>query len=284
MGGLLILLAFTISTLLWAKLDNIYIWILLFIAVSFGIIGLFDDWIKVSKMNSNGLKSYQKVIKKETLSQHQHEQSTRREQTDQIRESSRAGFLVDLPLTTHVLCIIKRAPGRLSGLRPGLRGVSLSLNWTFPGASCHTLSEPIPQWLLFLISGLFLAVLWFCELWAFSGCQSNTFSGFILSAFKTGFSSYSATSCYKQRGAPSLDGAPSQHPCPLLPLLGSFMNCRRLHGHFINDCKISISKIWIWKDVTLKIYLLALACIFPTFGNWISPTMTSRSSPIPFGG
>ena len=62
MGGLLILLAFTISTLLWAKLDNIYIWILLFIAVSFGIIGLFDDWIKVSKMNSNGLKSYQKII------------------------------------------------------------------------------------------------------------------------------------------------------------------------------------------------------------------------------
>ena len=32
MGGLLILLAFTTSTLLWAKLDNIYIWILLFIA------------------------------------------------------------------------------------------------------------------------------------------------------------------------------------------------------------------------------------------------------------
>ena len=88
------------------------------------------------------------------------------------------------------------------------------------------LSEPIPQWLLFLISGLFLAVLWFCELWAFSGCQSSTFSGFILSAFKTGFSSYSATSCYKQRGAPSLDGAPSQHPYPRPPLLGSFMNCR----------------------------------------------------------
>ena len=75
-------------------------------------------------------------------------------------------------------------------------------------------------------------------------CQSNAFSGFILSAFKTGFSSYSATSCYKQRGAPSLDGAPSQHPCPLLPLLGSFMNCRRLHGQFINDCKTSILKIW----------------------------------------
>ena len=62
MGGLLILLAFTTSTLLWARLDNIYIWILLFVAISFGVIGLLDDWLKVSKMNSNGLKSYQKII------------------------------------------------------------------------------------------------------------------------------------------------------------------------------------------------------------------------------
>ena len=62
MGGLLILFAFTVSTLLWARLDNVYIWILLFVAISFGFIGLLDDWLKVSKMNSNGLKSYQKII------------------------------------------------------------------------------------------------------------------------------------------------------------------------------------------------------------------------------
>ena len=62
MGGLLIVLAFTISTVLWAKLDNAYIWIILGVAISFGFIGLLDDWIKVSKMTSNGLKSYQKII------------------------------------------------------------------------------------------------------------------------------------------------------------------------------------------------------------------------------
>ncbi|MDC0093178.1 phospho-N-acetylmuramoyl-pentapeptide-transferase [Alphaproteobacteria bacterium] len=62
MGGLLILFAFTTSTLLWARLDNIYIWILLFVAISFGFIGLLDDWLKVSKMNSKGLKSYQKIL------------------------------------------------------------------------------------------------------------------------------------------------------------------------------------------------------------------------------
>ena len=62
MGGLLILLAFSISTILWARLDNQYIWVVLGVAILFGVIGLLDDWLKVSRMNSNGLKSYQKII------------------------------------------------------------------------------------------------------------------------------------------------------------------------------------------------------------------------------
>ena len=62
MGGLLILFAFTSSTILWARLDNIYIWTVLGVAISYGFIGLLDDWLKVSKMSVNGLKSYQKLI------------------------------------------------------------------------------------------------------------------------------------------------------------------------------------------------------------------------------
>ena len=62
MGGLLILLAFSISTILWARLDNQYIWVVLGVAILFGVIGLLDDWLKVSRMNSRGLKSYQKII------------------------------------------------------------------------------------------------------------------------------------------------------------------------------------------------------------------------------
>ena len=62
MGGLLILLAFSISTILWANLDNLYIWVVLGVAILFGVIGLLDDWLKVSRMNSSGLKSYQKII------------------------------------------------------------------------------------------------------------------------------------------------------------------------------------------------------------------------------
>ena len=62
MGGLLILLAFSISTILWARLDNQYIWVVLGVAILFGVIGLLDDWLKVSRMSSSGLKSYQKII------------------------------------------------------------------------------------------------------------------------------------------------------------------------------------------------------------------------------
>ena len=62
MGGLLILLAFTSSTILWAKLDNIYIWTVLGVAISYGFIGLIDDWLKVSKRSPNGLRSYQKLV------------------------------------------------------------------------------------------------------------------------------------------------------------------------------------------------------------------------------
>ena len=43
MGGVIILLAVTVSTVLWARLDNHYVWIILFVTFSFGFIGLIDD-------------------------------------------------------------------------------------------------------------------------------------------------------------------------------------------------------------------------------------------------
>ncbi len=62
MGGLLILFAFSLSTLLWAKLDNIYVWTVFLIATSFGLIGLTDDWLKLKKKSSDGLNGKSKVI------------------------------------------------------------------------------------------------------------------------------------------------------------------------------------------------------------------------------
>jgi len=55
MGGLLILSALLVSTLLWARLDNPYVWIVLGVTVGFGLIGFADDYAKVTKMNTKGV-------------------------------------------------------------------------------------------------------------------------------------------------------------------------------------------------------------------------------------
>ncbi len=55
MGGLLILAAIVVSVLLWANLSNVYVWVVLFVVVSFGAIGFVDDYRKVIRKDSNGL-------------------------------------------------------------------------------------------------------------------------------------------------------------------------------------------------------------------------------------
>jgi phospho-N-acetylmuramoyl-pentapeptide-transferase len=57
MGGLLILSALLFSTLLWARLDNPYVWIVLGVTFAFGLIGFADDYAKVSKQNTKGVSS-----------------------------------------------------------------------------------------------------------------------------------------------------------------------------------------------------------------------------------
>lgn len=55
MGGLLIVGALLFSTLLWARLDNAYVWLVLFVTVAFGAIGFADDYAKVSSNNVAGV-------------------------------------------------------------------------------------------------------------------------------------------------------------------------------------------------------------------------------------
>jgi phospho-N-acetylmuramoyl-pentapeptide-transferase len=55
MGGLLILSALLVSTLLWARWSNGYIWMVLFVTLSFGLIGFADDHAKVSKQSHAGV-------------------------------------------------------------------------------------------------------------------------------------------------------------------------------------------------------------------------------------
>ncbi|HRF88834.1 MAG TPA: phospho-N-acetylmuramoyl-pentapeptide-transferase, partial [Pseudomonadales bacterium] len=57
MGGVLILLSICLSTLLWAKLDNRYVWVVMLTTVCFAAIGWVDDWRKVVEKNSRGLPS-----------------------------------------------------------------------------------------------------------------------------------------------------------------------------------------------------------------------------------
>ena len=62
MGGGLILISIIISTLLWADLSNSYIWLLLIVTTSFGLIGLIDDISKIQKKKGHGITAFQKFI------------------------------------------------------------------------------------------------------------------------------------------------------------------------------------------------------------------------------
>ena len=49
MGGLMILSGWLFATLLWGNLANAYVWVVLFVTISFGAIGFYDDYLKVAK-------------------------------------------------------------------------------------------------------------------------------------------------------------------------------------------------------------------------------------------
>jgi len=62
MGGLLILFALTVSTLLWADLSNRFIWLGLFITIGYGVIGWYDDHLKVILRDPKGLAGRWKLV------------------------------------------------------------------------------------------------------------------------------------------------------------------------------------------------------------------------------
>ena len=62
MGGALILLGITLATLLWSDLTNHYVWVALFVTVGSGLIGGYDDFLKLKEKNSKGLASRWKYL------------------------------------------------------------------------------------------------------------------------------------------------------------------------------------------------------------------------------
>jgi phospho-N-acetylmuramoyl-pentapeptide-transferase len=62
MGGTLILAAISISTVLWANLENLYVWVVLFVTLSFGVIGYVDDYKKLILQDPAGISAKQKLF------------------------------------------------------------------------------------------------------------------------------------------------------------------------------------------------------------------------------
>jgi phospho-N-acetylmuramoyl-pentapeptide-transferase len=54
MGGLMILLGVGVATILWANLSNRFVWVVLAVTLSYGLIGFYDDYLKVTKRTSDG--------------------------------------------------------------------------------------------------------------------------------------------------------------------------------------------------------------------------------------
>jgi phospho-N-acetylmuramoyl-pentapeptide-transferase len=61
MGGLLILAAALVPTLLWADLTNVYAWVAVLATAAFGSIGFLDDYLKITRRSSGGLLARQKL-------------------------------------------------------------------------------------------------------------------------------------------------------------------------------------------------------------------------------
>ena len=61
-GGVIIIIGMLSSTLLWADLNNIYIWTLIFVSLSLGLLGFTDDLLKIKHKNSIGLNSKLKFL------------------------------------------------------------------------------------------------------------------------------------------------------------------------------------------------------------------------------
>ena len=62
MGGFMILAGLSVGTLLWADLQNMYVWVVLLVTVGYGVLGFLDDYAKVTKQTSAGVSSATKLI------------------------------------------------------------------------------------------------------------------------------------------------------------------------------------------------------------------------------
>ena len=104
MGGVMILLAVVISTLLWVDLRNSYTWIVLFATVGFGAVGFGDDYLKLTKRNTKGLPGKAKL----------------------------AGQIAVAAVTAVLIAYVTREPIATQLALPFLKDALINLGWFFP--------------------------------------------------------------------------------------------------------------------------------------------------------
>ena len=61
MGGLMILTGFVAASLIWGNLTNPYVWVVLLVTVGFGLIGLYDDYLKIKRTSSKGFGARERI-------------------------------------------------------------------------------------------------------------------------------------------------------------------------------------------------------------------------------
>jgi phospho-N-acetylmuramoyl-pentapeptide-transferase len=104
MGGLLILFALTISTVLWVDLRNGYVWATLFVTLGYGALGFWDDYLKVTKRNTKGVPGKAKLLVQAAI-----------------------GLIAALWITA-----LARGPLGMALTIPVLKEVVIQLGWFFP--------------------------------------------------------------------------------------------------------------------------------------------------------
>src|SRR5215468_591907 len=103
MGGLMILSGFIVSTLLWANPANPYVWVVLGVTLGFGLIGFYDDYLKVTKQTHAGV-------------------------------SGRTRLLIEFAIAgtaCYAITVLGRAPMATTLAFPFLKDVLLDLGWFF---------------------------------------------------------------------------------------------------------------------------------------------------------
>ncbi len=103
MGGALILFAVVVATLLWMDLDNRYLWVTLFVTISFGCIGWYDDYQKLVNKDPRGMGSKLKFL-----------------------SQTSAGFIA-----AYWLYATATTPAELQFIVPLFKNVAFNLGWFF---------------------------------------------------------------------------------------------------------------------------------------------------------